>query len=81
MITSLSRIARHFSVVPLASRRTTDLNELMRQINWRGVPVRRFGSLKGAYNHVAKNALADDIIVIVGSHFLVGEFIQKFKVV
>ena len=81
MITSLSRIARHFSVVPLASRRTADLNELINQINWKGIPVSRFGSLKGAYNHVAKTALADDIIIIVGSHFLVGEFMQKIKVV
>ena len=54
-----------------------DLKELIAQINWRSVPYRKHGSLQSAYRRVVESSSKDDIIVIAGSHYLVGEFMAK----
>jgi dihydrofolate synthase/folylpolyglutamate synthase len=80
MFDSLAAIAKRYAVVPLKTKRSTDLKELFADINWRGIPAERFGSLASAYRRVWKTCCADDIIIIIGSHFLVGEFFEKFGV-
>lgn len=74
----LSSIAESYVLVPLNTRRSVDLDELIGNINWRGVPRKKFRSLKSAYTKLLRNSSADDIIVIIGSHFLVGEFFETF---
>ncbi|MFQ6008195.1 MAG: bifunctional folylpolyglutamate synthase/dihydrofolate synthase [Candidatus Zixiibacteriota bacterium] len=74
----LAVIAKSYAVVPLKTKRSTDLKELFATINWRGIPSQRFGSLESAYRRLMKTCCADDIIIIIGSHFLVGEFFEKF---
>jgi dihydrofolate synthase/folylpolyglutamate synthase len=76
MFDALAEVAADYSVVPLATRRSTDLDELQERLNWQGVPWRRFGSLRAAYNKLLKSCDQDDIIGVVGSHFLVGEFLK-----
>ena len=66
-----------FHLVPLATHRSTDLDELIGRINWRGHEVIRHKSLRAAYIKVLENSLVDDIIIVVGSHYLVGEFFNK----
>jgi dihydrofolate synthase/folylpolyglutamate synthase len=78
MFDALSAIAESYAVVPLKTKRSTDLNELLAKINWRGVPVRRYGSLAMAYRRLLRFCRPDDIIAVIGSHFLVGEFFEKF---
>ena len=78
MFDSLATIARQFAVVPLRTNRSTDLKELFATINWRSVPTQRYGSLRSAYCRLLKTCRADDTIIVVGSHFLVGEFFEKF---
>lgn len=78
LFNSLSEIAVDYSLVPLSTKRSTDLNELIGQINFRGIPYKKYGSLRTAYTKLLKTVADDDIIVIIGSHYLVGEFITKF---
>ncbi|RKX29208.1 MAG: hypothetical protein DRP47_02310 [Candidatus Zixiibacteriota bacterium] len=77
MFDLLGTIADRFHLVPLATRRSVDLGEMCNNIDWRGVPITRYGSLRTAYRRVLKSCQDDDIIAVVGSHFLVGEFFDK----
>lgn len=78
MFDLLGTVASRFHLVPLATRRSVELDELCDNLNWRGVPMIRYRSLRTAYRRVLKNSQDDDIIAIVGSHFLIGEFFEKF---
>ena len=80
MFDALSSIAGEYALVPLKSHRTTPLGELMERTNWRGIKVRRFSSLEAAYKRLLKQSASDDIISVIGSHYLVGEFFDKFNV-
>jgi len=77
MLDALSEIAREYLVVPLRSRRGADVKALMAEINWREIPRRSIGSLTTACRRVRKSCQSDDIIVVIGSHFLVGEYMDK----
>lgn len=77
MFDLLGQLADCFHLVPLATHRTTDLDELCRSINWHDRTLYRYKSLYSAYKKVLKISNNDDIIIIVGSHFLVGEFFNK----
>jgi len=78
MFDELSRIAGELYLVPLKTRRSIDLDELMKTIDWRDICVKRCGSLNTAYIKVLKTAGADDIINVIGSHYLVGEFLKNY---
>jgi len=77
MFDSLASMAKFYAVVPLKTKRSADLTELFTTIDWRGVPVKRYGSPASAFTSLLKICRADDIIVVVGSHFLVGEFFER----
>ncbi len=79
MFDLLSDVAAEFLVVPLRTRRSADAKELFTGINWRSVPTRRCGSLGIAYRRLLKTCSGDDIITVTGSHFLVGEFFEKYR--
>ena len=78
MFDSLSRIAVRYDLVPLKTKRSTDLAALMATVDFGSLPVRRHGSLSAAYAKLLKTCRRDDIIAVVGSHFLVGEFLDRF---
>lgn len=78
MFDLLASIAQQFAVVPLKTKRSADLKELFAAIDWRSVPAQRYGSLSTAYRRLLKTCRVDDTIVVIGSHFLVGEFFAKF---
>jgi len=80
MFDLLSEITEQYALVPLATKRTTEISELIRTIDWKEKPLKRFGSLTRAYDWVGKGASRDDIIVVIGSHYLVGEFFEKFGI-
>ncbi len=80
MLDQLATVTADYSLVPLKTGRSTDLKELVGSVNWRGVPVRRFGSLKTAYFKLLQSSAPDDIIVVIGSHYLVGEFFYKYGI-
>lgn len=76
---SLGKIASDFAIVPLNTKRGTDLDEMINQIDFKAIPYRKYGSLSSAYKSLMKTSQPDDIIIIIGSHFLVGEFFEKHK--
>jgi dihydrofolate synthase / folylpolyglutamate synthase len=78
MFDALSTVASEYLLVPLKTKRTILLEDLMQNIDFRGVPVRRCRSLAGAYGALVKHAHSDDIIPVIGSHYLVGEFLSRY---
>ncbi|MFH1688481.1 MAG: folylpolyglutamate synthase/dihydrofolate synthase family protein [bacterium] len=78
MFNHLASIATSYALVPLATHRSVDLHEMIADTDFSGVPWRRFGSLRTGYPKLASQATSDDIILVVGSHYLVGEFIKRF---
>jgi dihydrofolate synthase/folylpolyglutamate synthase len=79
MFDSLSTIAESYALVPLRTGRSVELSEMVSSINWRGVPYRRHGSLKSAYSKVLNSSANDDVVIVIGSHYLVGEFYNWYK--
>ena len=77
MFDLLSKVAHSYSLVPLTTKRSTDINDLIKQLDWQGIPLEKFGRLKTAYNNLLKRSDPHDIISIIGSHYLVGEFLEE----
>lgn len=73
----LARVAESISIVPLATKRTIDVKEMIETLDWYGIEPKRFGRLRTAYNKLLKTANRNDIISIIGSHYLVGEFLEE----
>ena len=73
----LAPISKQYVLVPLSTHRGTDIGELVRTLDWQEVPLKRYGRLKTAYTKLLNSVAQDDIIVVIGSHFLVGEFLSK----
>ena len=75
----LGRIAKKINLVPLSTRRSVDLDEMVKNIRWQKSKIKKYATLKTAYKNCLKNNFSDDIIIIIGSHYLVGEFLEKYK--
>jgi len=78
IVDQLATIASGFWLVPLASKRSMDPRELEQEIDWHGVPVRRFARFDTAYRRLLKESDLGDIISIVGSHYLVGYYLERY---
>jgi dihydrofolate synthase / folylpolyglutamate synthase len=78
MFDYLANIASEYILVPLKTRRSVNTRELMQEINWRNVMVRRSGNLRKAIDFVVKKGTPDDIILVVGSHYLIGEYLNTY---
>ncbi len=78
MIEMLLEIGNQFAFVPLSSKRSFNIGQLESRIRWQGTEHQKFGSISAAYNRLLKLSNSDDIITVVGSHYLVGEFLQKY---
>ncbi len=79
MIDSLAEIAGEFHLTRLATHRSIDVHEVMSALDFHGLPAHRRGSLHSAWCNVLNQAGPDDIIAIVGSHYLVGEYLRKYE--
>lgn len=79
IIGALSRAAKEFILVPLPTHRSMLPDELIATLGFNGVPVRSAGSLGEALSIVASEACTADIIAVVGSHYLVGEYLEKYQ--
>ncbi len=79
IITELAKVADSFLLVPMKTKRSTDLGQMIAKINWLGCPVSKFSSLKTAWSYLLKTASPDDIISVTGSHYLVGEFLGTIE--
>lgn len=79
IIHEMGKIAKRFILVPLPTHRTATPEELIENHNFRGVPVAGVRSLSEALSTVAASSRSADIIAIVGSHYLVGEYMEKYQ--
>lgn len=77
IINALATIASEFTLVPMKTKRTVELKEFVKSMNWHGVPVNQAGTLRSALRAHLKVAGNSEVIAIVGSHYLVGEFLEK----
>ncbi|MCK4606028.1 MAG: bifunctional folylpolyglutamate synthase/dihydrofolate synthase [candidate division Zixibacteria bacterium] len=78
MIDVLCKIAATFTLVPLRTKRSIDVKQAEAVLDFHDIPVARCGSLSTAYRRLSRGCSADDIIVVAGSHFLVGEFLENY---
>lgn len=78
MFDALSPIASEYWLVPLKTHRSTVLDDLIRNIDFRGVAVRPCRNLAAAWSALVKPAGTHDIIPIIGSHYLVGEYLSRY---
>jgi dihydrofolate synthase / folylpolyglutamate synthase len=78
MIDSLAPISSEFTLLPLKTRRSMPPKELIAQRDFRGVPVHRIADLGTGYRRLLRRSSSDDILVVAGSHYLVGEFLRKY---
>ncbi len=77
MVDVLSEIAATFTLVPLRTKRSLDLKQAAAALDFHNIPTARCGSLATAYRRLSRGCTGDDIIVVAGSHFLVGEFLEN----
>ena len=81
MFNLLSKISKYYALVPLSTKRSTDVSEMIRQIDFKSVALRRYAKIESGYNAILKMTNRNDIIIVIGSHYLVGEFFEKYKIV
>lgn len=77
MFDSFWEIARRYMLVKMKTHRTVTPKELAESVDFKGIPYWRCADLDSAIKQLLPAVDSDDIIVIVGSHYLVGEFLQK----
>lgn len=75
---ALSEITREYILVPLNNRRSVRPEEMAATINFRRIPISTYPSMKSGYRKLLKGSRSDDVIIVIGSHFLVGEFYEEF---
>ena len=78
MFDALGPIAASITLVRMKTQRTTIPAEVAAEIDWHGVPVHTAGSLGAAYRKLLKSLGPDDILPVIGSHYLVGEFLESY---
>jgi dihydrofolate synthase/folylpolyglutamate synthase len=78
MIDHFARIAAEFRLTPLPTGRSVDPRELEATLNWHGVPVLRCARFETAYRCLLKQTGPDDIIAVIGSHYLVGDYLSRY---
>lgn len=79
IVDSLSKVAELFWLVPMNTKRTIDVKQLADTLDWHGVSIRRSAGLGSGWRGLLKLCGPDDIIAIVGSHYLVGEYLSKYR--
>lgn len=79
MFDALSTIASEYWLVPLKTHRAVSNTEFLEKIDFKGVPVRTCRSLQAAWSALVKPAGPGDIIPVVGSHYLVGEYLGRYN--
>ncbi len=79
MFDALSTVASEYWLVPLRTHRAVPNTEFLEQIDFKGVPVRNCRSLQAAWSALVKPAGPHDIIPVVGSHYLVGEYLGRYN--
>lgn len=78
-VSSLPQIARRIFIVRLNTYRSAEPEDIARHLRGKGVLVSPGVSLTTVTRRLIKEAGTDDIIVVCGSHYGVGEFLEHRK--
>lgn len=78
MFDSLRIVAREYFLVPMKTHRSVPPAVMEKSVDFKGVLTHRCGSLEAAVRSLERECSQDDIIVVIGSHYLVGEYIQSY---
>jgi len=76
-LSPIPSIARKITAVPLKTHRTADPNEIAEILVSRNIPTSISTSITTASRKLIDSAGSDDIIIVCGSHYGVGEFIAN----
>ncbi len=69
----IAPLARSISLAPMLEERSDDPFRLISRLGQNHPPVRLFPSAQAAFDDLMENSLPADIIIIAGSHYLIGE--------
>jgi dihydrofolate synthase/folylpolyglutamate synthase len=75
----IPKIADKIVVVRLNTYRSAEPEDIARHLRGKGVKVSIAGSLRKASRRMIESSTPDDIIIICGSHYGVGEFLAHRK--
>jgi dihydrofolate synthase/folylpolyglutamate synthase len=78
MVDAFKPITAEFSLIPLKTHRSMPPKELLASVKFEPIPVTTKGNVDSACHRLLRRAAPDDILVVAGSHYLVGEFLQKY---
>lgn len=76
IIDSFAPLTREYWLTPLKTSRSTDIKEMAAELDWHNLPVNTRASLTTCWRGVTKRLEPDDIVMVVGSHYLIGEFLR-----
>ncbi|MCP4566737.1 MAG: bifunctional folylpolyglutamate synthase/dihydrofolate synthase [FCB group bacterium] len=76
---TIAPLARSISVVPLRTVRSDDPYYLISRIKFNRTSVRMYPSADFAFKDLLENSATSDILVILGSHFIMGELAPFLK--
>ena len=78
MVEAFKAFTEEFTLIPLKTHRSMPPRELIATVDFEPIPVTIKGNIDSAYRRLLRRTGPDDILVVAGSHYLVGEFLQKY---
>ena len=75
----ISPLAHSISVAPLKTERSDDPYHLISHLDFRNTSIRVFPDAVAAAKDLLENSALSDILIMVGSHFLIGEMASLIK--
>ncbi len=75
----ISPLARSISVAPLKTERSDDPYYLILHLDFRNTSIRVFPDAVAAAKDLLENSASSDILIMVGSHYLIGEIASLIK--
>ncbi len=76
----LAKNTRQVGVVANFSERELPAEQLMESLKKEKAEVTRFDSLKTAYTELLSRTGENEVLLIIGSHYLAGAFFEKYKI-
>lgn len=78
MFDTFWQIGRRYMLVNMKTHRSVSPKEMVETIDFKGLPVWKCKDLETAIKQLLPAIDNDDIVAVIGSHYLVGEFLQKY---
>lgn len=76
----MNRFIYKIGLVSNFSTRSLDADIFLRELKYHQPPPEKFENVMQAYSAYRQSASADDLLLIIGSHYLAGEFLKKIQI-